>query len=279
MYQGLGPTTTLNSPWGDLRRISSILSRVSQAISHAKIQALPVSHKRNGDPVTPLDHEIDSIIRSKLPFENEGWLSEESQDDLQRLQCERVWVVDPIDGTRELVAGIPEWCVSIGLVEKSRVVAGGILNPCTGEMFSGSLKTGLKTLHLAGLPTGAEAAGRQNGSGIRTHERVLISRKEYGEGKWNSFERRGIKMVPVGSIAYRLALVAAGFAGATCTFEPRSEWDIAAGVALVQASGGTVQTFSGMPVVFNSRVPRVETLCAFSKECSKAVRDLLSAAA
>jgi myo-inositol-1(or 4)-monophosphatase len=71
----------------------------------------------------------------------------------------------------------------------------------------------------------------------------------------------------MGSIAYRLAQVAAGYADATCTFEPRSEWDVAGGVALVHAAGGTVQMLDGSPVLFNKEVPRVETFFAFAKNC------------
>ena len=274
----LGPIKALDSRRADLRRILTILTSARAAIARADLQVLCVSH-RNGDPVTGLDREINRLIQCNLPFQNEGWLSEESHDDLQRLQYQRVWMVDPIDGTRELVEGIPEWCVSVGLVEKSRVVAGGILNPCTGEMFLGSLETGLKTLHLAGLQTRPRTGERKKSCTIRSYERVVVSRKEYREGKWDSFESGRMKIIPVGSVAFRLALVAAGCAEATCTFGPRNEWDIAAGAALVQASGGTLQTLSGKPILFNNRVPRLERFCAFSRDCSTDVRGLLSAAA
>jgi myo-inositol-1(or 4)-monophosphatase len=261
-------STTLDSREADLRRISSTLSLVAQVISLTDKNALSVSHAKNGDPVTSLDREINQIIRDTLPAQNEGWLSEESRDDLVRLQCGRVWVVDPIDGTRELVERIPEWSVSIGLVEEQRVVAGGVLNPCTGEMFLGSAETGLKVLQL--VSPGAESEPKNNAC-------ILVSRREYGEGKWRSEEEHSVKVTPMGSIAYRLARVAAGYAGATCTFEPRNEWDVAAGVALIHACGGTVQTVSGRPIPFNSRVPRLDTFCAFSRDCSPAVYRTLAA--
>ncbi len=259
---------TLDSREADLRRISSTLALVAQVISRTDKNALKVSHAKNGDPVTSLDREINQIIRDTLPAQNEGWLSEESRDDLVRLQCWRVWVVDPIDGTRELVEGIPEWSVSIGLVEKQRVVAGGVLNPSTGEMFLGSAETGLRVLELASPGVGSET---------KNNTCILVSRREYGEGKWRSEDGHSVKVAPMGSIAYRLARVAAGYAGATCTFEPRNEWDVAAGVALIHACGGTVQTVSGRPIPFNSRVPRLDSFCAFSRHCSPAVYRTLAA--
>ena len=269
----LGPTT-LSSREADLHRISSTLSLVAQVVSRTDKNALSVSHANNGDPVTSLDREINQLIRNTLPAQTEGWLSEESQDDLLRLQCRRVWVVDPIDGTRELIEGIPEWSVSIGLIEEQKVVAGGVLNPSTGEMFLGSAETGLKVAQLACTVACSET---------KNNACILVSRREYGEGKWRSEqehsmrEGHSVEVTPVGSIAYRLARVAAGYAGATCTFEPRNEWDVAAGVALIHACGGTVQTVSGSPIPFNSRVPRLDTFCAFSQHCSPAVYHTLAA--
>ena len=83
------------------------------------------------------------MLRKNLLRDGEGWLSEESVDDVSRLDKSRVWVVDPLDGTREFVAGIPEFCVSIGLVEDGRPVAGGICNPATNETIIGSLDSGV----------------------------------------------------------------------------------------------------------------------------------------
>jgi myo-inositol-1(or 4)-monophosphatase len=265
-------STMVDSRAADLHRISSALSLVAQLVSRTDKNAVSVNRAKNGDPVTSLDREINQLIRNTLPNQHEGWLSEESQDDLLRLQCRRVWVVDPIDGTRELIEGIPEWSVSIGLVEEQRVVAGGVLNPSTGEMFLGSAETGLKVSQLEV----SQLASPGTGSETKNNACILVSRREYGEGKWRSEQEHSVKVTPVGSIAYRLARVAAGYAGATCTFEPRHEWDVAAGVALIHACGGTVQTVCGSPIPFNSRVPRLDTFCAFSRHCSPAVHRILA---
>jgi myo-inositol-1(or 4)-monophosphatase len=253
----------------DLHRISTALELVAQLISQTDRSAVSVSRASNGDPVTSLDRKINEVLRNALPAANESWLSEESHDDLRRLQCSRVWIVDPIDGTREFVEGTPEWTVSVALVEDHEAVAGGVFNPSTGELFLGSRETGIRVSHRDGLSPASE---REDSAC------VLVSRREFAEGKWRSFEGVSLRILPVGSIAYRLARVAAGYAGATCTFEQRSEWDVAAGVALVQAAGGTVQTLTGEPVRFNQEIPRLQNFFAFSKRCSPLVPRILRAA-
>jgi myo-inositol-1(or 4)-monophosphatase len=85
---------------------------------------LRTEYKVGHDPVTKADRAVDAVLRKELLREREGWLSEESVDDFSRLERSRVWVVDPLDGTREFVAGIPEFCVSVAMVEEGRPVAG-----------------------------------------------------------------------------------------------------------------------------------------------------------
>jgi myo-inositol-1(or 4)-monophosphatase len=246
----------------DLLRIRQALESVATMISGVDRNKISVSYSRNGDPVTSLDRAINRLLHESLPQTGEGWLSEESRDDLSRLHASRVWVVDPIDGTREYLEGLPMWCVSVGLIEEHRAVAGGILNPSTREMFLGSIETGLEVL--------GPARERQPGEG-NGRPRMLVSRKEHGQGKWASFESSELTLSPVGSIAYRLAQVASGYAEATCTFEPRGEWDVAGGTALVQAAGGSVQTLDGAPIRFNQEIPTVRSFFAFGKDCPASV--------
>jgi myo-inositol-1(or 4)-monophosphatase len=217
-----------------------------------------VSYSRDGEPSTVLDCEINRVILERLPMDSEGWLSEEGQDNLDRLRASRVWVVDPIDGTRQFVEGIPEWCVSIGLVEENEAVAGGVLNPSTGEMFLGAKGIGFEV--SGPVPSRC----RRENEGV---PRMLVSRREYHDGKWQRFHRSDVAVIPVGSIAYRLAQVAAGYADATCTFESRSEWDVAGGVALIAAAGGSAKAYDGTVVRFNQENPRLQTFFAFGKDC------------
>ncbi|MGC2542236.1 MAG: inositol monophosphatase family protein, partial [Candidatus Sulfotelmatobacter sp.] len=109
-----------------LERIRAALEASRTVFGRFTPGAIDTEYKTGQDPVTEADRALDAVLRKELLREGEGWLSEESVDDPVRLQRSQVWVVDPLDGTREFVLGIPEFCVSIGFVENGRPVAGGI---------------------------------------------------------------------------------------------------------------------------------------------------------
>src|SRR6059058_3148594 len=159
---------------------SGALERIQSAIEAAKIVfsrftpgEIAAEYKSGHDPVTEADRALDAALRKNLLREGEGWLSEESADDLSRLDRERVWVVDPLDGTREFAQGIPEFCVSIAMVERGQPVAAGICNPATDETFVGAIDCGLT---YNGVP--AQATQRSALQGAI----VLASRSETKRG-------------------------------------------------------------------------------------------------
>ena len=199
--------------------------------------------KQSGDPVTEMDTKLDAVLKDILPEKGDGWLSEESVDDLSRLNKSRVWIVDPLDGTREFVAGMDEWCVSIALAQDGKVIAAGICNPLRKEHFVGSLETGI-TLNGAHAET-TTPAGIEGIS-------ILASRSEVKRRQWDCFGNTPVRVIPLGSVAYKLARVAAGLNDATFSLAPKSEWDIAAGVMLVQAAGGKVTDLKGNAFTFNN---------------------------
>src|SRR5262245_23948685 len=125
----------------DIERIRTALRAAVHAILPFVHGAGSVEMKSGGlGPVTEADRASNRALQEVLLQDGEGWLSEESVDDLERLRKERVWVVDPLDGTLEFTVGIPEWCVSVALIDNGRAIAGGICNPATGEVFIGSLR-------------------------------------------------------------------------------------------------------------------------------------------
>jgi myo-inositol-1(or 4)-monophosphatase len=236
-----------------LGRIKEALEAAVRAVSSFVPGAVKVHQTSDRGPVTEADLVVNQALRQVLVRDGEGWLSEESADDLHRLKKNRVWVVDPLDGTREFVAGVPEWCVSVGLVENGRPIAGGICNPATRETFLGSSQTGLTC----------------NGKRVWASQKrdlagalVLASRTEVKRGEWEPFQHTLLVIRPVGSVAYKLALVAAGLADATWTLTPKNEWDVAAGVALVEAAGGFVQDLENSPLTFNNKITFVSGLLA-----------------
>lgn len=196
-------------------------------------------YKSACNPVTEADRLLDGVLRQHLLQPGEGWISEESRGEAPAAGQGRLWVVDPLDGTREYLAGVPEWCLSVALTENGRGVAAGICNPNTKEMFLGSTAAGIT---YNGRKVSATARTSLAGAV------VLASRSEFGRGEWERFRHASFTVKAVGSVAYKLALVAAGLADATWTLLPKHGWDVAAGALLVEAAGGFVSTPDGAPL-------------------------------
>jgi len=227
-------------------------------------------YKSGSDPVTEADRQLDSALRNALLRDGEGWLSEESVDDASRFDKEFVWIVDPLDGTREFVSGIPEFCASIGFVRNGQPVAGGICNPATGELFLGSIESGLT---YNGRPQRSSVRGNLQGA------TVLASRSEIKRGEWKQFEDAPFKITPMGSVAYKLARVAAGLDDATFTLTPKNEWDIAAGIALVLSAGGFARPLHQDRFVFNQRSPLLPGLVASGPRLREPLTEFLGSRA
>jgi myo-inositol-1(or 4)-monophosphatase len=236
-----------------LQRIQSALESARQVFARFTPGEIEAEYKAGLDPVTEADTAVDTLLRQELLREGEGWLSEETVDDFSRLEKKRVWIVDPLDGTREFVAGIPEFCISVAMVEDGVPVAGGICNPATNEIFLGSLESGVT----------------YNGKPARISQRttlegavILASRSETKRGEWKRFENSSVEVRPMGSVAYKLALVSAGLADITFTLTPKNEWDIAAGAALVASAGGFISTLAGSPLRCNLKSSLLSGLLA-----------------
>jgi len=245
---------TSSSSYADiLERIYAGLEAARAILNRFTPGEIETEYKHRHDPVTEADRAVDAALRQNLLREDEGWLSEESADDVSRLNKSRVWVVDPLDGTREFVAGIPEFCVSIGFVENGRPVAGGICNPATNESIIGSIDAGVL---YNGRP--ARPSQRTTLQGAL----ILASRSEVKRGEWKQFAGGDFEIRPMGSVAYKLALVAAGLADATFTLTPKNEWDVVAGAALVQSAGGFVSTLEKTELTANRRNPLLSGLLA-----------------
>jgi myo-inositol-1(or 4)-monophosphatase len=236
-----------------LKRIEAALVAARAVFERFTPGEVQAEFKAGHDPVTQADRAVDEVLRRNLLRDGEGWLSEERADDLSRLEKKRVWIVDPLDGTREFVLGLPEFCASIGLVEKGRPVAGGIYNPATAETFLGAVDAGVL---YNGKPAGASQRASLKGA------LVLASRNEVERREWKQFENAPFRVRAMGSVAYKLALVSAGLADVTFTLNPKHEWDVAAGAALVQAAGGFVCQPDETSLNCNQRVPLIPGLLA-----------------
>lgn len=198
------------------------------------------------NPVTTADHEADALLRSILmeatPYY--GWLSEETVDTEDRLDKEFVWIVDPLDGTKEFIEGVPQFVVSIGLVQHGVPVLGVLYNPVKDEMFR---------TDAAGTVWYNTVEAQMCQSQELSQVGCLNSRSETRRGLWAPWANEFKELIPIGSVAYKLALVASGQEDFFVTLRPKNEWDICAGHALLLAQGGTLKTNTGLDIVYNQR--------------------------
>ena len=252
----------------DLDRIVSSLEAGGKIYRSRPMGTVRVDKKTGGDLVTDAEREVNQLLFGMLVQEGEGWLSEESADSEERLRCSRIWLVDPLDGTKEYLAQIPEWCISIALIEERQLVAGGIYNPLTDELFYGSRETGVICRNGARQFEASHSESRHQAV-------VLASRSEVKRGEWERFRQESFQMQPMGSVAYKLALVAAGKADATWTLVPKHEWDVAGGVALLLAARGHALTSAGVLPSFNNRDPLFPGLVGFSATGIERLRPFL----
>lgn len=213
-----------------------------------------VEEKSPDNPVTDADKAADDFLKDALTtlLPEAGWLSEETVDNEDRLSKELVWIVDPLDGTKEFVMGIPEFSVSVALVKNGQPVIGAIYNPITDEMVSAYAGGGVR---LNGQPCSASQREELTGS------KIDASRSERKRGEFEPFEE-SLDILTMGSIAWKLARSAIGVADATWSRGPKHEWDICAGVLLTIEGGGHCVDLDGNAFKFNKSWPKVNGIIA-----------------
>jgi myo-inositol-1(or 4)-monophosphatase len=205
-------------------------------------------------PVSAADFAANDILKKELlsARPNYGWLSEETDDDAARLDCETVFVIDPIDGTRAFIAGKDIWCVSAAVVHRGRPVAGVLFAPSLDELFTAAAEgPALKN----GRPVSASEpdAGRP----IR-----IAAAEDMAHGLEPNMAGGVQRISHVPSLAYRLAMVADGRIDATLVKRNSHDWDLAAADLILSRAGGGLVTLDGAPLSYNRPTVSHETLCA-----------------
>lgn len=199
-------------------------------------------------PVTEVDLAADALLKAHLrgARPDYGWLSEETADTPDRLQAERLFIVDPLDGTKSFIEGKPDFCVSLAVAERGVVTAGVVYNPIHDEMFA-ARRGGGTTLN--GAPTRVTDRTALPGS------RLIGSSAFYRDPRWPQ-PWPEVEATNVHAMAYRLALVSAGAHDGLVALGFKNDWDVAAGALLVQEAGGCVSDPFGAPYQFNQPQPR-----------------------
>jgi myo-inositol-1(or 4)-monophosphatase len=229
--------------------------------------AYTIRDKGEDNPVTDADIASNDILEQRLraALPDAGWLSEESVDDPIRLEKSACWIVDPLDGTREFTLGIPQFCVSVAYVVDGEAVIGVLYNPIEKQLFSGIVGVGA-WLNGEGI--------RVTGHAALEGARVVCSRSEEKKGWFDPWKQQ-LDLRPIGSVAYKFGLVAAGLAEATFTPRPRNAWDIAGGVAILVAAGGRATDRHGVPYRFNTSTPLKDGVCGSNGGVHNAVLGIM----
>ncbi len=211
-----------------------------------------IHEKSPNNPVTTADlmanHRIREIIYDTFP--DDGWLSEETEDSPDRLAKSRVWVVDPIDGTEEFIAGIPEFAISIALVVEGTPVIGVLHNPATAELFYAYTGGGA---FCNGTPI------RCSSDRTLKQASMLVSQTEHRKGVLAGLVPLVGKIQYIGSVTYKLARLATGAGDLYVTVRPKNEWDFCAGDLILREAGGVLWDKAGQTIRYNKKRVRQPT--------------------
>jgi len=194
--------------------------------------------KAAGSPVCDVDLAVDELLKQRLKAIDPaaGWLSEETADTAARLGTRRVWVVDPIDGTRDYLRGRPGWCVSVALVDENVPIVGVLAAPARNE-------------HWLGIAGGGAT---RNGEVLRASMRTLLPGSRVPADTLPRIDEDLIAVPRANSIALRIAMVAADEADLCASLRWGNEWDIAAAALIAEEAGAVVTDALGLRIRYNS---------------------------
>jgi myo-inositol-1(or 4)-monophosphatase len=250
---------TGGTPRGGDRELLGRAIRAAGSLALRHFEAPPKHwYKGPGQVLTEADLAVDRLLKDTLigARPDDAWLSEETPDDRARLERPRVWVVDPIDGTRAFADRIPEFSISIALVVEGEPVLGAVLNPATGELFEAERGRGA---FLNGRPVASSARAGLAGA------RLLSSRGEIKRRRWRELMPEA-EFTAIGSLAYKLALVAVGRFDGLVSLRATHDWDVAAAVLLIEEAGGAISLADDTALRLNRPEPRHSGLAAGSTD-------------
>lgn len=258
-----------------------VVREAGQAVMHYFTRGdYQVQHKDPENPVTEADFAANRIlvqaIRSLFP--HDALLSEETELEhdraamnQERVSRRRVWIIDPIDGTREFIKGRPQFAISVALVEDGQAVLGFICNPALNYLLSGAIGLGL---FRDGKPF--TPPPRAPFTPPESYPRIVVSRSELKQERLAFLAPffSDLRDRAIGSIAYKLALVADGTYDLAVSVKPKNEWDIAGGAALLAAQGLELREGNFQPIRFNKAETETWGLIAGTAEACSWYRDL-----
>lgn len=229
----------------DENRLLSILreaGRIALSRWPGDGHSLKAWDKAPGDPVSEADLEVDRFLRRELTalLPSAAWLSEESADEKERTDSDLIWLVDPIDGTRDYVRGRTGWAISVALVSAQRPLIGVLLAPARHEEWVSQAGRG----------------ARLNGKALTASTRTQFSGARVPIDQLPSVDSDLVIVEKPNSIALRIAMVADDRADLVATLRWGFEWDIAAATLIAREAGAEVSDAFGRPLAYNKHDPR-----------------------
>jgi myo-inositol-1(or 4)-monophosphatase len=260
-------------PASDRAALAAVAARIAEAVRGAGVLALDASRKplktwvkAHDSPVSEVDIAVDALLKERLTaiVPDAGWLSEETEDDPSRLSAQRVWIVDPIDGTRAYIAGRADWTISVALVEDRRPIVAALQAPASDEFFLGVAGAGATRNGVAiRASTGEGLAGVRMSGPKRLVDEVAAAAPDT------------VVLPRVHSLALRLARVADATLDVAFAGGASHDWDLAAADLLVHEAGGLLTTLEGATLSYNGAVPTHGTLVAAGRARHRALSRLL----
>jgi myo-inositol-1(or 4)-monophosphatase len=260
-------------PESDRAALAGVAAQTADAVRSAGALALEASRKPlktwtkgHDSPVSEVDIAVDALLKERLTaiMPDTGWLSEETEDDPARLVAHRVWIVDPIDGTRAFIAGRPDWTISVALVEGGRPIVAALHAPASEELFLAVADGGVtRNGHAIRASTGEGLSGVRVSGPKRFVDEVVAAAPD------------AVVVPRVHSLALRLARVADATLDVAFAGGNSHDWDLAAADLLVHEAGGLLTTLAGATLSYNGAVPTHGTLVAAGRARHRALSRLL----
>lgn len=251
----------------DLDLILSAAQEAGELILKRRAAGLNVEYKTGGSPVTNADTEADALLQQRLMAARPdyGWLSEEIADTAHRLDKRRIFLVDPIDGTRAYVRGRPWFAVSIAVVEDGAPIAGVVLAPALEETYTAALGQGARLNGAAIAPSAAA---------LVEDCAMLGDKAMFGHPDWPT-PWPPMRIESRNSIAYRLCLVASGAFDAAVAPSGKSDWDLGAADLICQEAGAVCCNSKGLRFVYNRPIPQQSGMMAAAPGLAPLILDRL----
>lgn len=217
--------------------------------------------KDDDTPITEADLAVNDFLdmRLKALRPEFGWLSEETIDNLERQNCEYIWVVDPIDGTKAFIKGMAEWVVSVAIVKDNRPVLGLVYDPLADILYYAQQGQGAYIINAQKQQVKIKPSDRKN-----MHDANMLAYKFHFDRMTtrSDYIWPDMRYQIVNSMAMRVALVACGEFDAMVSFTNKSEWDIAAADIIIHEAGGMITDGLGQKLTYNKDKPSLPHLVA-----------------